>query len=280
VKGLKTHAKTCIIVRREPHGIVRYVHFGTGNYNEITARIYSDASLLTAHEEFGADAVSFFNAITGYSQPQRYRKIEAAPTGLRQRILELIEGETSRKSQGQPAAIDVKINSLVDPDVINALYAASQAGVPVRLNVRGACCLRPGVPGLSENISVVSIVDRFLEHARILRFLHGGDDLVFLSSADWMPRNLDRRIELLVPVEDVPLRQRLIGILDTYFEDNVKARHLQASGAYVRSKTPRSEKRRRRSQEVLYEDAVSRLKQAEQAQATAFEPHRAPGAEV
>jgi polyphosphate kinase len=152
--------------------------------------------------------------------------------------------------------------------------------VPVRLNVRGACCLRPGVPGLSENISVVSIVDRFLEHARILRFLHGGDDLVFLSSADWMPRNLDRRIELLVPVEDVPLRQRLIGILDTYFEDNVKARQLQASGAYVRSKTPRSEKRRRRSQEVLYEDAVSRLKQAEQAQATAFEPHRAPGAEV
>jgi polyphosphate kinase len=258
---------------------VRYVHFGTGNYNEITSRIYSDASLLTAHEELGADAVSFFNAITGYSQPQRYRKIEAAPTGLRQRIVELIEGETSRKSQGQPAAIDVKINSLVDPEVINALYAASQAGVPVRLNVRGICCLRPGVPGLSENISVVSIVDRYLEHARILRFLHGGDDLVFLSSADWMPRNLDRRIELLVPVEDAPLRQRLVGILDTYFEDNVKARHLQASGAYSRSKLPRSEKKRRRSQEVLYEDAVRRLKQAEQAQPTTFEPHRAPGAE-
>ncbi len=279
VKGLKTHAKTCIIVRREPHGIVRYVHFGTGNYNEITSRIYSDASLLTAHEELGADAVSFFNAITGYSQPQRYRKIEAAPTGLRTRILDLIDGETQRKSQGQAAAIDVKINSIVDPEIINALYAASQAGVHVRLNIRGVCCLRPGVPGLSENISVVSIVDRYLEHARILRFLHGGDDLVFLSSADWMPRNLDRRIELLIPVEEPPLRQRLIGILETYFEDNVKARHLQADGTYSRTKVRKGSKRLRRSQEILHEDAVTRLKDAEQSQRTAFEPHRAPGRE-
>jgi polyphosphate kinase len=279
VKGLKTHAKTCIIVRREPHGIVRYVHFGTGNYNEITSRIYSDASLLTSHEELGADAVSFFNAITGYSQPQRYRKVEAAPTGLRARLVELIDGETQRKAQGQAATIDVKVNSLVDPEIISALYAASQAGVAVRLNVRGVCCLRPGVAGLSENITVVSIVDRFLEHSRILRFLHGGDDLVFLSSADWMPRNLDRRIELLVPVEDPPLRQRLIGILDTYFEDNVKARHLQPDGSYVRGKQPRGTKRRRRAQEVLYEDAVSRIKQAEQSQRTTFEPHRAPGRE-
>jgi polyphosphate kinase len=276
VKGLKTHAKTCIIVRREPHGIVRYVHFGTGNYNEITSRIYSDASLLTAHEELGADAVSFFNAITGYSQPQRYRKIEAAPTGLRARILELIDGETQRKTQGQAAAIDVKINSLVDPEVTNALYAASQAGVTVRLNIRGVCCLRPGVPGLSENISVVSIVDRYLEHARILRFLHGGDDLVFLSSADWMPRNLDRRIELLVPVEEPPLRQRLVGILETYFEDNVKARHLQPDGSYARSKLRKGSKRLRRSQELLYDDAVRRLKDAEQSQRTTFEPHKAP----
>jgi polyphosphate kinase len=137
VKGLKTHAKTCIIVRREPHGVVRYVHFGTGNYNEITAKLYSDASLLTSHEELGADAVSFFNAITGYSQPQRYRKIEAAPTGLRQRVVELIEAETHRKQQGQKALIDAKINSLVDPEIISALYVASQAGVSVRLNVRG-----------------------------------------------------------------------------------------------------------------------------------------------
>jgi polyphosphate kinase len=278
VKGLKTHAKTCIIVRREPHGIVRYVHFGTGNYNENTARLYSDVSLLTSNEELGADAVSFFNAITGYSQPQRYRKIEAAPTGLRQKILELIDGETQRKAQGQSAQIDVKVNSLVDPEIIQALYAASQAGVQVRLNVRGVCCLRPGVAGLSENISVSSIVDRYLEHARILRFFHGGDDLVFISSADWMPRNLDRRIELLVPIEDPPLKNRLIQVLETYFEDNVKARLLQPDGSYHRAKLPRGGKRRRRSQELLYEDACRRLKEAEQSQQTTFEPHRAPGA--
>jgi polyphosphate kinase len=279
VKGLKTHAKTCIIVRREPHGVVRYVHFGTGNYNEITARIYSDVSLLTASEELGADAISFFNAITGYSQPQRYRKVEAAPTGLRQRIIELIEGETHRKTQGQAAAIDAKVNSLVDPEIISALYAASQAGVSVRLNVRGVCCLRPGVPGLSENISVVSIVDRYLEHARILRFHHGGDDLVFISSADWMPRNLDRRIELLVPVEDPPLKQRLMETLEIYYEDNVKARLLQPDGSYNRPKLPRGNKRRRRSQEVLYDDAVNRLKVAQQSAPTTFEPHRAPSGE-
>jgi polyphosphate kinase len=277
VKGLKTHAKTCIIVRREPHGVVRYVHFGTGNYNEITAKIYSDASLLTSNEELGADAVAFFNAITGYSQPQRYRKIEAAPTGLRPRILELIEAETHRRQQGQQAFIDAKINSLVDPEVIHALYAASQAGVTVRLNVRGVCCLRPGVPELSENISVVSIVDRYLEHSRILHFHHGGDDLVYISSADWMPRNLDRRIELLVPVEDHAAKSRLIGILKTYSEDNVKARALQPDGSYKRLKPGR--KKPRRSQEILYEDVCRRVREAEQSKTTTFEPHRAPGAE-
>lgn len=277
VKGLKTHAKTCIIVRREPHGVVRYVHFGTGNYNEITAKIYSDASLLTSNEELGADAVMFFNAITGYSQPQRYRKIEAAPTGLRPRILELIEAETHRRQQGQQAFIDAKINSLVDPEVINALYAASQAGVPVRLNVRGVCCLRPGVPELSENIAVTSVVDRYLEHARIIHFHHGGDDLVFLSSADWMPRNLDRRIELLVPVEDQAAKSRLISILKTYFDDNVKARALQSDGSYKRLKPGR--KKARRSQEVLYEEVRQRVREAEQSKTTTFEPHRAPGAE-
>jgi polyphosphate kinase len=277
VKGLKTHAKTCIIVRREPHGVVRYVHFGTGNYNEITSRLYSDASLLTSSEELGADAVTFFNAITGYSQPQRYRKIEAAPTGLRQRIIELIDGETHRRKEGQNAFIDAKINSLVDPEIINALYAASQAGVPVRLNIRGVCCLKPGVPELSENIHVVSIIDRYLEHARILHFHHGGDDLVFISSADWMPRNLDRRIELLVPVEDQEAKTRLISILETYFEDNVKARILQPDGSYKRVKAGR--KKPRRSQEILYEAVCRRVREAEQSQTTTFEPHRAPGAE-
>jgi polyphosphate kinase len=278
VKGLKTHAKTCIVVRREPHGVVRYVHFGTGNYNEITAKIYSDASLLTSNEELGADAVAFFHAITGYSQPQRYRKIEAAPTGLRQKLLELIEAETHRQQGGQKSHINIKVNSLVDPEIINALYAASQAGVPVRLNVRGICCLRPGVAGLSENISVVSIVDRFLEHARILQFHHGGDELVFISSADWMPRNLDRRIELLVPVEDPACKSRLIEILNAYFDDNVKARHLQADGGYTRGKG-RGKKKPRRSQELLMEDARRRVKEAEQSRQTTFEPHRAPSEE-
>ncbi|ADB18210.1 Polyphosphate kinase [Pirellula staleyi DSM 6068] len=277
VKGLKTHAKTCIIVRREPQGIQRYVHFGTGNYNEITSRIYSDASLLTSNEELGADAVMFFNAITGYSQPQRYRKLEAAPIGLRTRLLELIEGETKRKLAGQKAAIDVKLNALVDPELIESLYSASQAGVPIRLNIRGVCCLVPGVPGLSENIRVVSVIDRFLEHARVLRFHHGGDNLVFISSADWMQRNIDRRIELLIPVEDVPCKTRLVAALETYFDDNVKARLLNPSGQYTLLK-PQGRKKRRRSQELLYEDACQQVKQAEQSRRTTFEPHMAPGA--
>ncbi|MGE0758214.1 MAG: polyphosphate kinase 1, partial [Pirellulaceae bacterium] len=226
VRGLKTHSKVCVIVRREPRGFVRYVHFGTGNYNEVTSRIYSDISLMTCNEEFGADATSFFNALTGYSQPQPFRKLDMAPLGLRDKLLEMIEAETRRRQQGQKAHLVAKLNSLVDPPIIEALYAASQAGVTVKLNVRGICCLRPGVPGLSENIEVISIVDRFLEHARILYFYHGGDERVFISSADWMPRNLDGRIELLVPVEDPGARRRLISILDTYFRDNLKASRL------------------------------------------------------
>ncbi len=189
VRGLKTHAKVCIIVRREPGGIQRYIHFGTGNYNESTARLYSDISYFTCNEELGSDASAFFNAITGYSQPQSYRALEAAPIGLRKKLIAMIENETQRKRQGQRAYISAKLNSLVDPEIIEALYKASQAGVIIRLNIRGICCLRPDVPGLSENITVVSVVDRFLEHARIVYFYHGGDEQVFISSADWMPRN-------------------------------------------------------------------------------------------
>ncbi len=273
VKGLKTHAKICLIVRREPHGVQRYVHFGTGNYNEVTARIYSDVSYLTSNEELGADATTFFNAITGYSQPRRMLKLEMAPIGLRERLLELIQSETERKRRGQKAAIDIKINALVDPVLIDALYDASQAGVKVRLNVRGICCLRPGVPGLSENIEVVSIVDRFLEHARILHFLHGGDHLTFISSADWMPRNLDSRVELLVPVENPPLRDRLIAVLETYFKDNVKARQLLPDGSY---QVPvRGRRKIVRSQETLYKEARKAMRKAAQSRRTIFEPHRA-----
>ena len=278
VTGLKTHAKLCIVVRREPQGIQRYVHFGTGNYNESTARLYSDVSFLTANEELGADASSFFNAITGYTQLPSFRKIAAAPLGLRDRLLELINAETERKRQGQKAAISAKLNSLVDPEIIQSLYAASQAGVKVRLNVRGICCLRPGVAGLSENILVTSIVDRFLEHARILHFLHGGDDRVFISSADWMPRNLDRRVELLVPIEDAVGRQRLIAALDTYFLDTTKARQLRADGSYERVKAT-GKRRGFRAQEQLYREIQQRVLEAQQSRPTVFEPHRAPNSE-
>jgi polyphosphate kinase len=278
VKGLKTHSKICLVVRREPQGVQRYVHFGTGNYNENTSRLYTDVSFMTSNEELGADGTNFFNAITGYSQPQQFRKIEAAPIGLREKLLEMIDIETQRRLQGQDAEIVAKINSLVDPTIIEALYTASQAGVRIRLNVRGICCLRPGVPGLSENIQVVSIVDRFLEHARIMYFLHGGDKRVFISSADWMSRNLDRRVELLVPIEDVVHRNRLISTLETFFQDNVKARILQADGTYIRATPGDSEPLR--CQEYFYREARQAVKQAEQSRRTVFEPHRAPGAEV
>lgn len=273
VKGLKTHAKVCIVVRREPHGIQRYVHFGTGNYNESTAKLYSDVSFMTTDEELGADATSFFNAVTGYSQPQAFRKIEMAPTGLRDSLMEMIETETQRKHQGQKALITIKLNSLVDPKIIKALYEASQAGVKIKLNVRGTCCLRPGIKGLSDNIKVTSIIDRYLEHARIFYFYHGGDERVFISSADWMPRNLDRRVELLVPVEDASARRRLIEILDCHFQDNVKASKLLADGSYEPLATKTS-KSRRRSQQQLYESASEAVRQAEQSKRTEFEAHR------
>ena len=278
VKGLKTHAKVCLIVRREPHGITRYVHFGTGNYNEITSRIYSDVSLMTCNDDLGADATAFFNAITGYSQPQQFRKIEMAPIGLRDKLLEMIEAEAQRKKHGQKAVIMAKFNALVDERMIEALYEASQEGVKIRLNVRGICCLRPGVPGLSENITVTSVVDRFLEHARVFYFYHGGDERLFISSADWMPRNLDRRVELLVPVEDPACRTKLMAIMKTHFQDNVKAKKLLPNGTYERVK-PSSSAEPCRSQEVLYRRAIDAIEQAERAALTVFEPHRAPGAE-
>lgn len=271
VQGLKTHAKACMIVRREPGGVQRYLHFGTGNYNEKTARLYGDISLLTCDEILGQDAASFFNAITGYSQPLEFRKIEAAPLTLRDKLLELINGETSRKERGHKAHIVAKLNSLVDPQIIEALYKASQAGVSIKLNIRGICCLRPGVPGMSENISVISIVDRNLEHARIMYFYHGGDEQVFISSADWMPRNLDRRVELLVPVDDVACRQRLVSLLDTYFKDNVKATALQSDGTYVPiSGTPPF-----RCQSEHYRESCERFQAAREVERNIFVPHRA-----
>ncbi len=276
VKRLKTHAKICLVIRREPQGIQRYVHFGTGNYNEITSRIYSDASLMTCNEDLGADATAFFNTVTGYSQPQRFRQIEMAPIGLRDKLLEMIEAEIERKRHGQKAVIQAKLNALVDEQMIEALYAASQAGVKIRLNIRGICCLRPGVPGLSENITVTGVIDRFLEHSRVLYFYHGGDERLFISSADWMPRNLDRRVELLIPVEDAACRAKLMAIMKVHFQDNVKARRLLPDGRYEPVKQTSSGSAIR-SQDALYHRASQAIKDADQAALTMFEPHRRPG---
>ncbi len=275
VRGLKTHSKVCIVVRKEAAGVVRYIHFGTGNYNEKTARLYSDISYFTSGEDFGRDASAFFNAVTGYTEPQELLKISAAPTGLRERLLELIEGERQRSLQGQPGFIKAKINSLVDPGIIEALCKASQAGVEIELNVRGICCLKPGIKGKSENISVVSIIDRYLEHSRIFYFHRNGDSRIFISSADWMPRNLDRRLELMVPVDDSECKKKIVYILETYFKDNVKSWMLQPDGSYCRREAGPGEPAVR-SQEVLYRKAVESARQAEYVGKRFFEPHYAP----
>jgi polyphosphate kinase len=260
VKGLKTHAKICLVLRREPAGIRRYVHYGTGNYNEITSRLYSDVSFITCDRTLARDGASFFNSITGYSQPQPLQKIVAAPLGLREHLVDLIEAETERARQGQRGSVMAQLNSLVDTKVINALYRASRAGVRIDLNVRGICCLRPGVPGISENIRVVSILDRYLEHSRIIYFYAGGKELTFISSADWMPRNLVRRVELLVPVEDRPAKERLKEVLHSYAQDNVKGRCLQPDGRYTRVQA-RPDEPRHRHQEYLYQRAVEASQQ-------------------
>ena len=238
VKGLKTHAKALVVVRREADGFRRYCHFGTGNYNESTARLYTDISYFTCSEELGADAVTWFNATTGYSQIRPFTHISSAPIGLREKLLELIEFETAQCRENGSGKITIKVNSLVDPGLIQALYRASQAGVKVRLNVRGICCLKPGVKGLSDNIKVISIIDRFLEHARVFHFQHGGNDQVLISSADLMQRNLDRRIELLVPVLDRDCRRQAIKILEDCLKDNVKARRILPSGGYEKVLKP------------------------------------------
>jgi polyphosphate kinase len=234
VHGYKTHAKICLIVQRTRHGLKRFVHLGTGNYNERTARVYTDFGLLTTSEAIAEDATAFFSALTGYSDPPRLKKLVMAPTELRRRFLKLINRERRRAESGQPAEIVAKMNSLIDAEIITALYAASQAGVKVRLNVRGICALRPGLPTFSANIEVVSIVDRYLEHSRIYYFLNGGEEEVYLASADWMTRNLDKRIELMFPVESAEHKAKVLSTLRAMFRDNVKSRWLGADGEYRR----------------------------------------------
>jgi polyphosphate kinase len=235
IVGLKTHAKMTLVIRQEGNILRRYVHLATGNYNPITARIYTDVCLFTAHPDFGADASELFNYLTGFSGQTEYRKLVVAPVRLREHLTALIRREIDHKVAGRPAGIFAKFNSLTDTMLIEELYATSATGVPITLIVRGVCCLRPGVPGLSENIRVASIVGRFLEHSRVYLFTNGGNEEIYLGSADLMYRNLNRRVEVMFPVEDAQQSKRAQSeLLENAIADNTKIRWLQADGSYQR----------------------------------------------
>jgi len=240
IVGMKVHSKIALVVRREGEAIRRYVHLGTGNYNPTTARLYTDIGLLTCNEQIAADATHFFNALTGYSARQQPQKLLVAPVNMRSRLEELIRREIEHQKNGRPARLIFKANALEDPHMVRLLYQASQAGVRTELLVRGICCLRPGVPGISENVQVTSIVGRFLEHSRVYYFLNGGAEEVYLGSADLMRRNLTHRVEIIFPVENSRLVRRIKGILDVYLGDLAKARHMQPDGSYRRSPEQRA----------------------------------------
>ena len=273
VRGYKTHAKICLIVKRTAQGLRRYVHLGTGNYNERTARVYTDFGVMTSSSAIADDAAAFFNSLTGYSDPPRLKKLVMAPTELRRRFLKMIDRERRRADAGQPAEVVAKVNSLTDEEIIRALYAASASGVRIQLNVRGMCSLRPGVPNVSSTITVVSIVDRFLEHSRVYYFLNGGDEQVYLASADWMTRNLDRRVELMFPIEDAAHKSMVVHALRAMFRDNVKARVLGADGRYARV-SPSAADPRCRVQSLLQEEAKRRAAQAVERAGVTFRPTR------
>lgn len=254
--GLKTHCKVTLVVRREEDGLRRYLHIGTGNYNPRTATVYTDLSLLTCDPEFGADATELFNALTGYSRQSEYRRFLVAPGMLRREFVKFIEREAEKHTEENPGRIIAKMNALVDTALIEALYAASQRGVQIDLIVRGMCSLRPGVPGLSENIRVISIVGRFLEHSRIFYFRNGGEEEVYIGSADWMQRNLDRRVEVVVPVQDAELRRTIRDdVFPVLLADNCQAWDLQPDGRYIRRQPAPGEPRR--NAQMLLLDALS-----------------------
>ncbi len=260
VAGLKTHAKVCLVMRRESGHMTRYMHFGTGNYNEATSKLYTDISLLTCRADFGADASAFFNTVTGRSRFVHFNKLSMAPYGLRERLVSLIRSEAARARQGEAAEIMLKMNALEDRQMIEALYEASVAGVKIRLNIRGICCLRPGIKGISENISVVSIIDRYLEHARIFWFRQGGKPAVFIASADFMNRNLSKRVELLTPVEDKEARKRLLRILEVHFADTARGRILKADGTWQLPNVTAA--KAQRSQDLFAREMAKRARQA------------------
>jgi len=243
VEGLKTHAKIALVVRREGATMRRYVHVGTGNYNSSTARVYTDVGLFTARADFGHDASELFNFLTGFSKKTKYRRLGVAPFSLHEKVVALIDREAEKAREGKPAGITAKLNALVDPTVIRALYRASQAGVSIQLSVRGICCLRPGIPGISENVHVSSVVGRFLEHSRVFSFGAGDEEEIFISSADWMPRNFYRRVELMTPILDEKCREKLRQeVLEKITADNCRARDLQTDGTYLRREPGSAEK--------------------------------------
>jgi len=251
--GLKVHSKIALVIRKEADEIRRYVHLGTGNYNPVTAHLYTDIGLFTTDEEIGADATDLFNYLTGYSAKNDFRKLLVAPINLRQRFLELIEREIEHHKREGGGHMILKMNALVDAEIIRTLYRASMAGVKVDLLVRGICCLRPGVPGISENIRVISIVGRFLEHSRIYYFRNNGEDEIYVGSADLMPRNLNRRVEVVFPIEENRVVRFLRDeVLDVYMQDNIKAREMKSDGTYFR-KPPMRGEARINAQEVLLE---------------------------
>ncbi len=257
VEGLKTHAKIALVVRREGNAMRRYVHVGTGNYNRATARIYTDLGLFTARADFGHDASELFNFLTGFSKKTKYRKLTVAPSLLHDKVLALIGREAEKAREGKPASIVAKMNALVDPAVIRALYRASQAGVPIELAIRGICCLRPGVPGVSEGIRVSSVVGRFLEHSRAFSFGVGEEEEIYISSADWMPRNFYARVELMVPILDEKAKEKIRQeVFEPFRADNSRARDLDSDGDYVRRRPAAGEAPRDAQQDLL--DRLSR----------------------
>ena len=271
VKNLKTHAKICLVLRRESGHIRRYVHLGTGNYNETTSRLYTDISYLTCKAEYGNDASLLFNAVTGRSKLLRFQRLIPAPSVMKPRLLDLIAGEAERAKQGLPAKIIAKTNSLQDPEIIAALYAASQAGVKIQLNVRGICCLIPGKK-FSKNIEAVSVIDRYLEHARLFYFHQGGDPQVFIASADWMTRNLEKRVELMVPIEQKTIKRRLIRILEAFFKDNQNAYLILPDGTSQKI-TPGKGEKPFRAQQHFHNEAKRAAKAREHERSMTFEPH-------